>query len=106
VEKRLHECKLHWNDKKAVSVILTSKGYPGVYQTGYGIDIPETKSMVFHAGTAVGDDGKIVTSGGRVLAVTALGANFEEARRAVYEDVERIEFEGKAYRTDIGLLEK
>jgi phosphoribosylamine--glycine ligase len=104
VEKRLSECKLSWNDKKAVSVIMTSEGYPGTYQTGYQIDIPDTNSLVFHAGTAADDDGKIVTSGGRVLAVTALGADFEEARRMVYEDVEVIRFEGKTYRTDIGML--
>jgi phosphoribosylamine--glycine ligase len=103
IDKRLSDCKLQWNDKKAVSVIMTSKGYPAAYQTCYEIDIPETKSTVFHAGTTI-ENGKVITSGGRVLAVTALGTDFEEARKTVYEDIERIVFEGKTYRTDIGLL--
>jgi phosphoribosylamine--glycine ligase len=81
---------------------MTSKGYPAAYQTGYEIEIPETKSTVFHAGTTT-EKGKTITSGGRVLAVTALGTDFEEARRTVYEDIERIQFESKTYRKDIGL---
>ena len=103
-DKRLSECKLHWNDKKAVSVIITSEGYPGTYETGYEIDIPETKSTVFHAGTTTENE-KTITSGGRVLSITALGTDFEEARRVVYEDAEKIRFEGKTYRTDIGLVQ-
>ena len=104
IDKRLSECKLDWNDKKAISVIMTSKGYPDAYQTGYEINIPKTKSTVFHAGTTT-DEGKTITSGGRVLAITALGTDFEEARKTVYEDIERIQFEGKTYRADIGLPE-
>jgi phosphoribosylamine--glycine ligase len=103
IDKRLSECKLHWNDKKAVSVIMTSEGYPDTYQTGYEVNIPKTKSFVFHAGTS-SENGKTLTTGGRVLAITALGTDFEDARKTVYEDIERIRFKGKTYRTDIGLL--
>ena len=103
IDKRLSECRLQWNDKKAVSVVMASEGYPGTYQPGYEIEISEPKSTVFHAGTAA-VNGKTITTGGRVLAVTAFGEDFEDARRTVYEDIERIQFEGKTYRTDIGLL--
>jgi len=103
IDKRLSECKLLWNDRKAVCVIMSSEGYPGTYKTGYEISIPETESIVFHAGTST-KDGKTVTNGGRVLAVTAMGADFDEAREAVYKDIEKIHFQGKTYRADIGLL--
>jgi len=103
IDKRVSECKLSWNDKKAVSVVMTSEGYPAAYHTGYEIDIPETKSIVFHAGTTT-ENGKTLTSGGRVLAVTALGTDYEEARKTVYKSIEKIHFHGKTYRTDIGLL--
>ena len=101
VDKRLAECKLKWCDKYAVSVVMASEGYPNTYNIGYKISIPETSSIVFHAGTAI-QDGKVVTSGGRVLSITALGADFEEARKAVYADIEKIEFQGSNYRKDIG----
>jgi len=102
VDKRLAGCKINWNKKKAVSVIMASKGYPGTYETGYTIDIPETESIIFHAGTSI-EYGIMVTAGGRVLAVTALGESFEEARKTVYNDIEKIEFEDSIYRTDIGV---
>jgi len=101
--KRLSECKLSWSNKKAVSVVLTSEGYPDGYETGFPIDIPKTESLVFHAGTTLAN-GNTVTAGGRVLAVTALGASFEEARWVVYDDVANIRFKGKSFRRDIGAL--
>ena len=103
IEKRLSECKLQWNNDKAVSVIMTSEGYPAAYKTGYEIEIPTTESMVFHAGTSIKDK-KTVTNGGRVLAVTALGKDFNEARETAYNDIKEINFHGNTYRTDIGLL--
>jgi len=103
MEKRLSDCKLVWNDKKAVSVIMTSEGYPGKYKTGYEIEIPKTDSIVFHAGTSKKDE-ITITNGGRVLAVTALGTDFNEARRTVYNDINKIHFNGNTYRTDIGEL--
>ena len=103
IDKRLSECQLSWKENKAVSVIMTSEGYPSKFNTGYEIDIPETESIVFHAGTSI-KDGKTVTSGGRVLAVTAMGTDFNEARKTAYADIEKIKFQGNTYRTDIGEL--
>jgi len=102
IDKKLSGCQIKWNENKAVSVILASEGYPAAYETGLEIDIPETESIVFHAGTAK-DTGKTVTNGGRVLAVTAFGVTFEEARRVAYTDINKIRFQGKTYRSDIGL---
>ena len=107
VDKRLSECEIKWDNNKAVSVVMASDGYPGVFEKGHSIDIPKTASLVFHAGTSIADnadssDGKPVTDGGRVLAVTALGKSFEEARKTAYSDVEKIKFQGSRYRSDIG----
>ena len=103
IDKRLSDVTLNWSNKKAVSVVIASGGYPGSYETGRVIDVPKTESFVFHAGTSI-IDAQLKTNGGRVLAVTALGDNFDEARKTAYIDVERIKFTSKAYRTDIGLL--
>lgn len=97
-----------WKNEPAVCVVLASQGYPGEYARGkviHGLDragaIPGVD--VFHAGTRRDQGGQIVTSGGRVLGVTASASSFDEARRRTYEAVESIEFEGKQYRTDIGM---
>ena len=103
VDKRLSECTLEWSGNKAVCVVMTSSGYPGEYKTGFAVSIPETKSYVFHSGTSLAN-GRAVTSGGRVLAVTALGAGFDEARSVVYKDIADIQFNGKTFRSDIGLV--
>ncbi|MCR8908105.1 phosphoribosylamine--glycine ligase [Thermophilibacter sp. ET337] len=97
-----------WDNDWAVSVVLTSAGYPGSYEKGKvitGIEKAEELEgvTVYHAGTAVSEDGSIVTSGGRVLDVTAVAPTFEEARARAYEACELIDFEGKTFRTDIGL---
>jgi len=102
-DKRLAEQELRWSENKAISVVLSSEGYPGDYKTGFPIDIPKTESTVFHAGTAVSGE-ETVTSGGRVLAVTALGKSFDEAREVVYGDIDSIRFQGKSFRSDIGVL--
>ena len=100
-DKRLSKCKPMWKKENAVCVVLASKGYPGEYDTGFEIEIPGgLKSSVFHAGTRL-KDGKPVTSGGRVLTVTALGTSLDEAREAAYKDIEKINFKGKTFRTDI-----
>ncbi len=106
VEERLVE-ELHWRPETSICVVLASKGYPGKYEKGKVITgIEEAEKVptvvVFHAGTAV-KDGKLVTNGGRVLNVTALGKDIVEARERVYEAVKRIHFDGMHYRTDIGL---
>ena len=103
VDRRLAECKIEWKQKKSVSVIMASEGYPGKYETGFTIDIPKTKSIVFHAGTSI-EYGIAVTAGGRVLAVTALGDSFEDARKKVYNDIAKINFQGSTYRSDIGVV--
>ncbi len=107
-EGRLDEVELAWRDEWAVAVVLTSAGYPGSYEKGKVITgIEDAEAMedvtVYHAGTAVREDGELVTSGGRVLAVTALGDTFEAARDLAYEACEKIDFEGKTLRHDIGL---
>lgn len=97
----------NWDARPVCTVILASGGYPGDYKTGIpitGIDQIEQGPdlQVFHAGTAMKDD-ELVTAGGRVLAVTARGSDMAEARRLAYEAVDKIDFEGKTYRSDIGL---
>lgn len=106
-EQRLDEVELSWRDDWAVSVVLTSAGYPGSYEKGKVITgIEDTEALdgvtVYHAGTRE-QDGQILTNGGRVIDVTALGATFEEARNLAYAACEKIDFEGKTLRHDIGL---
>jgi len=98
--------RLEWDPRPAVCVVLASKGYPGSYQKGRAIaglaeaaKLPDVK--VFHAGTRRVDD-RVVTDGGRVLGVTALGADLAAAREKCYQAVRRIEFGGMFYRRDIG----
>ena len=107
-EGRLSEVELRWSDRWAVTVVLTSAGYPGSYEKGKVITgVEDAEAMddvtVFHAGTALTDAGELVTSGGRVLDVTALGDTFEAARDRAYAACEKIQFEGKTLRHDIGL---
>jgi phosphoribosylamine--glycine ligase len=104
----LSEDMVSWDDDWAVSVVLASAGYPGSYEKGkviHGIDEAEARAgvTVYHAGTALDNYGKIVTSGGRVLDVTAVAPTFEEARANAYAACDVIDFEGKQFRTDIGL---
>ena len=99
---------VRWDDDWAVSVVLTSAGYPGAYEKGKvitGIDRAEALEgvTVYHAGTAVNEAGELVTNGGRVLDVTAVAPTFEAARAQAYAACELIDFEGKTFRTDIGL---
>lgn len=107
-EGRLSEVGLRWSDRWAVTVVLTSAGYPGSYEKGKVITgVEDAEAMddvtVYHAGTALTDAGELVTSGGRVLDVTALGDTFEAARDRAYAACEKIQFEGKTLRRDIGL---
>ncbi|SMO40837.1 phosphoribosylamine--glycine ligase [Balnearium lithotrophicum] len=99
--------ELHWKPETSICVVLASKGYPGRYEKGKEITgIEEAEKVptvvVFHAGTAV-KDGKLVTNGGRVLNVTALGRDIVEARERAYRAIEKIHFEGMHYRKDIGM---
>jgi phosphoribosylamine--glycine ligase len=99
---------VRWRGDASVTVMLASGGYPGAYEKGKvitGLGDADADVVVFHAGTARRGDGAIVTNGGRVLGVTALGATLEDARAKAYENVRRISFEGMHYRTDIGAVE-
>lgn len=106
LEERLAEITLAWDERPAVCVVLTAGGYPGPYETGtpiFGLDtLRDWKDgMVFHAGTAKSDDA-IVTKGGRVLGVTAAGADLSEAITEAYSAVGKITWAGMHYRRDIG----
>ncbi|NLJ90293.1 MAG: phosphoribosylamine--glycine ligase [Clostridiales bacterium] len=106
VEGKLSDIQLEFEDNAAVCVILASEGYPLKYDTGYkitGLDKFKGKeeSFVFHAGTK-DQGGDIVTNGGRVLGVTALGKDLADARDKAYKATELIDFQGKYMRTDIG----
>jgi phosphoribosylamine--glycine ligase len=97
--------KLTWSSDVCVSVVLASGGYPGSYATGreiHGLEQAERDPnvQVFHAGTAI-EGGRLVTAGGRVLAVSAVGDDYGQARRRAYAAADQIEFEGKHLRTDI-----
>jgi phosphoribosylamine--glycine ligase len=99
----LSECDLQIDDRSTATVMMTSGGYPDKYAKGKVITgFEQVKdSVVFHSGTKVTDKG-IVTNGGRVLAVTSYGSNYEEALKKSYENVERLQFKGMNYRPDIG----
>jgi phosphoribosylamine--glycine ligase len=104
-EQRLDEATLEWDRRSAVCVVMASGGYPGDYEKGKlitGIEKAEELNdvMVFHAGVAM-KDGSLVTAGGRVLGVTALGETIADAKARAYEAAERIKFEGAYYRKDI-----
>ncbi|MCH5318967.1 MAG: phosphoribosylamine--glycine ligase [Paramuribaculum sp.] len=88
----------------AVTVMMVSGGYPGSYPKGFPIKGIENvkESIVFHAGTSENESGDIITSGGRVLTVSSLGTNIEEALKKSYSSLEKIDFEGKYFRKDIG----
>jgi phosphoribosylamine--glycine ligase len=106
VEGRLQEITLEWDPRPALCVVAASKGYPGKYPTGLPISglaaaggMPDVQ--VFHSGTKeVG--GQIVTDGGRVLSVTAVGNTVAQAQKRAYEAMSQIHFEGMHYRRDIG----
>ena len=103
--KTLKDVAVKWNDNTVCTLVLASGGYPGSYQKGLEIknlDKVADDIVVFHAGTKL-TDGKLVTSGGRVLNICATGKNLEEVRAKVYEAAEIIDFDGKYYRKDIGL---
>ncbi|MXX33026.1 MAG: phosphoribosylamine--glycine ligase [Chloroflexi bacterium] len=94
--------------RASVSVAIVSGGYPGPYETGkpiLGLDAIDESVDVFHAGTAIDDDGRTVTAGGRVLAVTAVADTLAEARGIAYDNVRRITFDGSFHRNDIALRE-
>jgi len=105
VDGRLREVTPQWDSRAAVCVVMASGGYPGAYESGKPISgLEEAGAMegvtVFHAGTKR-MDGRYVTAGGRVLGVTALGADLAAAQAKAYEAVSKIHFEGAMFRRDI-----
>lgn len=104
IDERLDEIEIEWEDNAAVCVVMASGGYPIEYKKGYEISGLDSVGdlTVFHAGTAL-KGGKIVTSGGRVLGVTAVGKNLDEAIKNAYEGVGKISFKDEFHRSDIGV---
>lgn len=106
LENRLNEIHIKYDEKNAVCVMLTSGGYPESYEKGKvitGLDKVDEDIVIFHSGTKIIDN-KLVTNGGRVIGISAKGNSLEEASKKVYENIEKIKFEGMHYRTDIGVL--
>ena len=104
VNGELKRIKVEWGKDTSVAVVLASGGYPGGYATGYlvnGLEAVSDSVNVFHAGTKLNSEGKIVTDGGRVLAVNTLGKNINEASETAYECIEKINFDDMYYRKDI-----
>ena len=100
----LADFDLQLSERAAATVILASGGYPGAYEKGLSIQGTEdtSESLVFHAGTKRTENGDLVTNGGRVLAVTSLDEDWKQALRKSNDAANRIQFEGKYFRTDIG----
>jgi phosphoribosylamine--glycine ligase len=100
---------LQWKSDCCATVVLASGGYPGDYKTGKAIagldDLSDENVIVFHAGTAR-ENGDVVTSGGRVLNVTAVGQNLETALNRAYASIQSIRFDKMRYRSDIGRLQE
>ena len=106
VDEQLETISIQWDERPAVCVVMASKGYPGSYQKGTAIEgLKEIQSIhnveVFHAGTAL-QDNRVVTNGGRVLGVTALGDTIAEAIDSAYSAASHIHWDGAYYRKDIG----
>jgi len=129
IQGNLDQVKIEWNSNAFVGVVMASAGYPGSYKRGFPIEgldkfvaysdkkknlkksynqisaKAEKDLLVFHAGTKLGDDGKLYTNGGRVLTVVGTGKNMAEARAKVYRNITNIYFKGCHYRRDIALRE-
>ena len=107
VNNSLDKIKIEFDDNASVGVVMASGGYPGSYKTGYpirGLDDIDKDILVFHAGTKAGKGGEILTGGGRVLTIVATGKDLAEARKKVYKNITRINFEGCYFRKDIAEL--
>lgn len=104
IDTRLSDIDIEWTDDACVCVILASGGYPESYKKGVPITIGKLPKgiVLYHAGTAF-KDGQLVTSGGRVIGVTAKGKDIEEARKKAYDAIKDIHFDGMFYRRDIGI---
>jgi phosphoribosylamine--glycine ligase len=106
IDGRLHEAEARWNPKPSLGVVMAAANYPESPKTGdviHGLHVPvPVGAKVFHAGTTLDADGKVVTAGGRVLCVCALGTSVEGAQRSAYAALANIAWDGEFHRTDIG----
>jgi phosphoribosylamine--glycine ligase len=107
IEENLSSVKVEWSDQSSACVVLASAGYPSAYETGVSINgldqiLINDDLQIFHAGTSRAAGGSLVTSGGRVLGVTAAEATLEQALVNCYAAIDRIEWQGMQYRRDIG----
>ena len=102
-DQKLDEITLEIDPRSATTIMMVSGGYPEDYEKGFEISGLENikDSMVFHAGTTI-DNGKVVTNGGRVLAITSFGADFEEAIKKSYQNIDKLHFDKMYFRKDIG----
>jgi len=104
IDEKLDHANVLWKQGASVCVVMASKGYPGKYEKGYvitGLDEVESEDIaIFHAGTKL-KDGQVVTSGGRVLGVTSLGENLQDAVKKAYDAVSKINFANAYFRKDI-----
>ncbi len=108
IDGRLRETRAEWESHAAVCVVMASAGYPGKYEIGRRIvglkEVDELRGVtIFHAGTRLSKN-RVETAGGRVLGVTATAESLPAAKRRAYDAVEKIEFDGRYYRRDIGTL--
>lgn len=104
INNKIDEIEVSWKEDVAVGVVISAPGYPGKYETGSVISLPEIDNIntkIFHAGTKI-DQGSLITNGGRVLCVTALGKSLSHAKENAYKTVQNVEFDGMYYRKDIG----
>jgi phosphoribosylamine--glycine ligase len=108
IKGKLNQIKIESTEEACVGVVMASGGYPGNYQIGLpieGLHDVDKDVMVFHAGTKVGaEPWEVLTNGGRVLTVVAMGKTVAQAREKVYANISRITFEGAHYRKDIALF--
>jgi phosphoribosylamine--glycine ligase len=106
IDGSLKKEDLIWTDKKCVTVVATSGGYPGKYEKGkeiIGLDDLDKDIILFHNGTKKLDN-KIYTNGGRVISVTSLGDTLKDAKDKIYSNIDKIDFHGMYYRKDIGKI--
>ena len=104
----LKRTRVDWGKQSCVGVVVASRGYPGEYRRGLevdGLDMVDRDILVFHAGTKR-EDSQVVTTGGRVLTVVGTGPTVTDAHQRVYENVERVTFQGCHFRRDIGIIER
>ena len=107
VTNNLENTPIELTDKTAITVVIASKGYPGTFKKG--IELPSLNKfdkqddiLIFHSGTAKNENENLISSGGRVLSVTAIGDNVQDCRQKAYNTVEEINWDKGFYRRDIG----